>query len=248
MSSINLRINELAEEFFCGNNTKFAEFISTNEANIRNYRFKTEPKIEFLINLSKKLEISYEWLLTGEGEKFKTNNTILDKNAEKISKNVELGSNSWYKGNTNFSENQEIIAKKTNDIKNSVPLFDAEAAAGVGSFSDMLSNHNIIEHYDVPLFKDCDFMIHVRGSSMQPKYYAGDVIACKILHEIQFLMWGRIYVIATKEHGFLVKRVQESSKEETILAVSDNPNYPPFGIPKSEILGFALVKGVIRLE
>ena len=193
-------------------------------------------------------EISPEWLLTGKGDMLKTNRPILGKNAEKISKNVELGSNSGYKGNTNFSENQEIIAKKTNDIKNSVPLFDAEAAAGVGSFSDMLSNHNIIEHYDVPLFKDCDFMIHVRGSSMQPKYYAGDVIACKILHEIQFLMWGRIYVIATKEHGFLVKRVQESSKEETILAVSDNPNYPPFGIPKSEILGFALVKGVIRLE
>jgi hypothetical protein len=68
MKDINLRINEICVRFFGGNNLKFASVMSTNEANIRNYRLKTEPKLDFINNLAAKLEISYEWLLTGKGE------------------------------------------------------------------------------------------------------------------------------------------------------------------------------------
>jgi hypothetical protein len=71
MSSINDRINILVNNFFDGNNSKFAELLNTSEANIRNYRSKTEPKIDVLVQISEKLEINYEWLLTGHGAMLK---------------------------------------------------------------------------------------------------------------------------------------------------------------------------------
>ncbi|MDR1652318.1 MAG: S24 family peptidase [Prevotellaceae bacterium] len=63
MSVINHKINELVKTKFNGNNSKFAEFMGTSEANVRNYRTKTEPKLEFITKLAQKLEISYEYFL-----------------------------------------------------------------------------------------------------------------------------------------------------------------------------------------
>jgi len=73
MNTINHRINELALKFFENNNVKFAKFLETSEANVRNYRKSTSPKIEVLQKICENLEINYEWLLTGEGEMLKSN-------------------------------------------------------------------------------------------------------------------------------------------------------------------------------
>jgi hypothetical protein len=75
MSKINLRINELAMNYFDGNNSKMANILSTSEANIRNYRSNREPKIEFINKIVEHLEINYEWLLSGKGNMFKSENS-----------------------------------------------------------------------------------------------------------------------------------------------------------------------------
>lgn len=72
MNDINLRINEIAISEFDGNNSKFATKMETSEANIRNYRSSVVPKVDFIIKLCDKLEISYEWLLSGSGDKLKS--------------------------------------------------------------------------------------------------------------------------------------------------------------------------------
>ena len=146
------------------------------------------------------------------------------------------------------SDEEPIIINKYDESLEGLPLYNVEASAGFGSFEQMIGEENIIARYNVPLFKYCDFMMYVKGSSMYPKYGNGDIIACKILHDVRFLQWHKIYVIATRDQGFLVKRVKKSDKEESICIVSDNKEYDPFDIPKDEILGYALVVGVIRLE
>lgn len=83
---------------------------------------------------------------------------------------------------------------------------------------------------------------------MYPKYSSGDVVACRIIRESNFIQWNKTYVVATKEQGMLCKRLKPSDKESHILAVSDNQEYPPFDIPQAEITGIALIVGVIRLE
>lgn len=68
MKHITLKINEIADKYFGGNNSKFAEKLDTNEANIRNYRNGTAPKLDFVSKLHSKLEISYEWLLSDDND------------------------------------------------------------------------------------------------------------------------------------------------------------------------------------
>ena len=72
MKDINLRIKELRDLYFDKNNVKMALFFNTNEANIRNYINKGLPKTEFIINVSEKLEINFDWLLTGKGTMLKS--------------------------------------------------------------------------------------------------------------------------------------------------------------------------------
>jgi transcriptional regulator with XRE-family HTH domain len=71
MNGINQRINKIAIDYFNNNNSKFAKFLGTSEANIRNYRSKTEPRIDVINKIANELEICYEWLLAGEGTMLK---------------------------------------------------------------------------------------------------------------------------------------------------------------------------------
>ena len=62
------------------------------------------------------------------------------------------------------------------------------------------------------------------------------------------MQWGKVSVISTQEQGLLVKRLYPCSEKDCIECRSDNEKYPPFEIHKDEVLGIALVVGVIRLE
>jgi len=183
-----------------------------------------------------------------------TINTWISRNTfdiEKVFANCEQLSAEWLltgRGEMLKPDENSIIDNKHDASFIGIPLYNAEASAGFGSFDMMLSEENIVDRYKVPVFKYCDFMMYVKGSSMYPKYSNGDIVACKILYNVQFLQWNKVYVIATTEQGFLIKRVKKSDKDENICVVSDNKEYPPFEIHKSEIEGYALVVGVIRLE
>ena len=76
METINFRINELAIELYKGNSSKFAAEMGTSEANIRNYRTNTPPKIDFIVTLCEKLEVNFEWLIIGKGEKKRPQNSL----------------------------------------------------------------------------------------------------------------------------------------------------------------------------
>jgi phage repressor protein C with HTH and peptisase S24 domain len=173
-----------------------------------------------LQNIVSRFDIDGDWLLTGKGEMLKT-----------------IGSK---------DVNQSIVALAKNN--QGIPLYDVSASAGNGSFDEIIKHEKVIGRYIVPDFKNIDWMIYVRGSSMYPKYSSGDIVACRILHESKFIQWGKVYVVATREQGLLVKRLEQSNKDGHLLALSDNTNYKPFDIPYSEISGIALVVGVIRLE
>ena len=131
-----------------------------------------------------------------------------------------------------------------------IPLLPFEAFAGVGFDAEGVNFDVIEERYEIPLFEGIkvDFMLPVRGSSMYPKYSSGDVVACRLIKEITFFQWNKVYVIDTHNQGIIMKRIKKSSNEDVIICKSDNENYEPFEMPKDEIRNIALVVGVIRLE
>lgn len=147
------------------------------------------------------------------------------------------------KGEMLKKEEREILA-----INNSIPLVSIEAVAGFGSDDWSISTKDIQGRYVVPDFNGIDFMMYVKGNSMYPKYSSGDIIACRKVVDNSFFQWNKTYVVATRSHGILVKRLHPADEDNKLRMVSDNKDYPPFDVDKEEITGIALVVGVIRLE
>lgn len=128
-----------------------------------------------------------------------------------------------------------------------IPLLPVEAVAGVLSGNDMQVMGYDCEYYNIPTFKGAEFLIRVSGDSMQPKYYSGDIVACKRLPIDTFFQWNRVYVIGS-EQGVILKRVRQGSDAEHITLVSENTDYAPFELPLNKVHSIALVVGVVRAE
>jgi phage repressor protein C with HTH and peptisase S24 domain len=166
-------------------------------------------------------QLSSEWLIAGKGAMLKTKAYLQDK------KPIDL-----------ISESN----------KGYIPLVEPEALGGFGNNDFSIKRTDIVENYFIPEFEDSSFIIRVRGNSMSPRYISGDMVACKILKESQFIQWNEIHVISTIEQGILIKKIKEGRNKDYLTAISENPEFPKFEIPKNEITGLAIVLGGIRLE
>lgn len=154
------------------------------------------------------------------------------------------------------AKEDKIIAERIDTFSinissdNLIPIMDIETIGGFGSANFSISQSNITDYCQIPAFKGkkVDFMIPVRGFSMYPRYKTGDLVACTIISENTFIQWNEIHVIATREQGILLKRLNKSEKEGYLKAISDNKDFPPIDIPESEITGIALVVGGVCVE
>lgn len=139
------------------------------------------------------------------------------------------------------------IAVKTYSPDMGIPLIPTEAMGGIASGEVSILELDC-ERYVIPMFKDADFLIPVKGSSMIPKYNSGDVVACKkVPMQDIFFQWNKVYVLDTNQ-GAIIKRVAKSEQEGCIKIVSENPNYEPFDLHLSQIYSIAIVIGVVRQE
>lgn len=163
-------------------------------------------------------DISAKWLLTGQGDMLQS-----DANA------------------------QEQVAVAEPTAVGGIPLIPIEAMAGVLSGNSSQVMERECEHYNIPMFKGAEFLIRISGDSMQPKYYSGDIVACKRLPLDTFFQWNRVYVVDS-EQGVIIKRVRRGSDDRHIVFVSDNTAYEPFELPLEKIYSIALVVGVVRAE
>ena len=128
-----------------------------------------------------------------------------------------------------------------------IPLIPLSAMAGVFTGETSVMEYEC-ERYVIPDFKGADFLMRVKGDSMQPTYYAGDLVACQRvpLNDI-FFQWNKTYVLDTTQ-GPLIKRIMPGSDNNHVLIVSDNDNYPSFELSRDQFHGVALVRGLVRLE
>lgn len=128
------------------------------------------------------------------------------------------------------------------------PMIPIEAFAGLGAGDVSISKHDIQERYVIPDFIDIDFMIRITGFSMYPKFMSGDIVACRMLRDRSLFQWGRVFVLHHRAQGTLIKRLFPGADADHIECRSDNPDFPPFPLPVSEVTNFALVTGIVRIE
>lgn len=199
-------------------NTDFARFLGISSQAVSNWYARNTFDAELLY--TKCDFINPAWLLTGAGSMLKEPS---DQRVSEVAHPVPAGTHAG------------------------IPLIPLNAMAG--AFTGDLSVLDYeCEHYVIPDFQGADFLIRVKGDSMQPTYYAGDLIACQhVPLDDLFFQWGKAYVLDTTQ-GPLIKRIRPGKDNEHILIISDNTAYPPFELARDQFHGVALVRGLVRLE
>lgn len=168
-------------------------------------------------------EISPDWLLTGKGSMLKSPITPADERPTEPAHHVPENSHEG------------------------IPLIPLSAMAGPFTDDTSVMEYEC-ERYVIPAFKGADFLIQVKGDSMQPTYYSGDLVACqRVPLNGLFFQWNKTYVLDTIQ-GPLIKRIRRGSDNDHVLIVSDNPDYEPFELSKDQFHGVALVRGLVRIE
>ena len=146
-----------------------------------------------------------------------------------------------------IKDNDLPVAYQATRPKEGIPLIPLSAMAGALTGEQTVLEYEC-ERYVVPAFNGADFLIPVKGNSMNPTYVSGDIVACQRVPMTDlFFQWNKPYVLDTAQ-GPLIKRIKPGHDKQHILIVSDNEQYDPFELPYSEIRAVALVIGIIRLE
>jgi phage repressor protein C with HTH and peptisase S24 domain len=219
---------------------KFFENIGMSYGNFKGKSKNTPINSNALVDiLTMYPDINIDWLITGNGEMLYISKEDRAKMDQERLERIQ-----------DYSSDKKIDHKVLTLEQKGIPLVNVTAIGGFGNSDFAIEQMDVKDYYVIPKFKhkQIDFMIEVEGSSMYPKYNSGDVVACRIINEKNFIQWNKTHVVGTRDQGIIIKRIKQGKDEQTLLMVSDNDQYDPFEVRREDITGVALVVGVIRLE
>lgn len=101
--------------------------------------------------------------------------------------------------------------------------------------------------YVIPNLPDTDGLICVKDAAMYPRYAPGDVLGFKLLPAGSFWQWNHVYIIGT-DQGMLIRRVQQSTAEDCVTLVGENPEHQPFQVSTKSISSVSIITALIRVE
>jgi hypothetical protein len=152
-----------------------------------------------------------------------------------------------------------------------LPIYNEPITASfVASYRDNTLHQPMYYLHD-PRFLDCDFGAVITGDSMHPEIRHGDIVACKMINDKTFIVFGDIYYIVasngleTCKYVQRVKRLREGAEkrgkggsrsrwdeadiiydEDQVLLVPYNTSIDPSPILKAMIEKLYKVRGIIR--
>ena len=140
--------------------------------------------------------------------------------------------------------NEQVKDGDTKGI--SIPVIPIEAMAGtLGEFADSIHAYDC-ERMVSPI-KGADYAIKVCGDSMTPEIPNGSQILIKKIFEEEFVEWGKIFCLDTR-NGAVIKKIYPTENPEVVECRSVNPEYPPFRINVKNINGWYRVLMVLALK
>lgn len=132
-----------------------------------------------------------------------------------------------------------------------IPLYSVDAIAGVVEVYEQISAHEPIAYLEIPNLPKCDGAIYVMGDSMYPLLKSGDIIIYKVLHDINNILWGEMYLLSIVHNGdayITVKYVKRAEQPGWITLVSYNEHHQPKDFPMDAIKFAAHVKASVRIN
>lgn len=261
--SIGLRIKELRNVKKL-NQLDFADKIGIKQSPLSQMESgKILPSIETLSKIIRIFNISYSWLIDGEGDMF-LEETKSAKNV--IKKNDNINDNNFdnkpkvQKMLSNEEPPYNIVPlpsnRKTKDAVypiQEIPLYDLEATAGLKElFSGGKSATQVLDTIKIPHLPKCDGAISITGDSMYPLLKSGDMVLYKEV-PLDSIFYGEMYLLAYQiddwEEYITVKYVQKSELGDDYLKlVSQNQHHQPRNVKKAQITAIAIIKASIRIN
>lgn len=245
------KINEIAVNYFEDNNSKFAAALGTNEANIRNYRSKIVPKVDFIVKLCNDLNISFEWMFNDSGEMNKVKKeagvsltypmiTETNPTATVAYAAATAGTYTPGTGNRNNLQHQQGI-----------PLYEMNPAGNLLDFFNQPPN--IIDHIYIPKLPKSDGALYILGESMYPVLKSGDIVIYKRINNLsEGIYYGEMYLLSINIDGddaTILRYVHQSEKGENyIKLISHNTTHAPKDIRIEYVKAMALIKASIRIN
>ena len=128
----------------------------------------------------------------------------------------------------------------------SIPILPIEAMAGtLGEFAESIKAYDC-ERMVSPI-KGADYAIKVCGDSMTPEIPNGSQILIKKIYEEEFVEWGKIFCLDTR-NGAIIKKIFPTENPEVIECRSVNPEFPPFKVNVKSINGWYRVLMVLSMK
>lgn len=209
------------------NQEDFAKILQTSRANLSHIeQNKQKPTLEILDLLVRGYNVSYKYIFEGIEPMFNISKPYVEKN--------EVG----------------IVAEPAPlyETKKGIPLIPISAVAGTGNGDFQVHENDILQRFYVPGFEKADFLIPVKGDSMYPKYYSGDIIACMRVPKGTFVEWNKAYVLDTTA-GVMVKRILKVPEGSNWILRSENKEYQDIEVnPDTDIHHISKVIGLVRME
>jgi repressor LexA len=207
------------------NKKEFAAFLGMKYTTYNNYETGSrEPSSDFLIMLSKKFDISIDYLMGLSEEREPSHYyTLKTSEFEHIKKYRALDEHgvavvNWIL-NEEYSRSIEIKENST-EILASIPYaYDLAASAGIGEYAMDIAHFEAVGLSETPP-KGTDFLVSVSGNSMEPKFSDGDKVYIRRQEFVNegeiglFFLDGNVYI---KKQGFAE-------------LLSLNPDYAPLPI------------------
>lgn len=217
----------MVSHFAGGNNSKFAELVGTNEANIRNYINGTQPKFDFISTVAEKFEINYEWLLKGKGEMLSGNMLV---STPPNQRNIRLI------GRYAYADYAQQLVEET--YLASLPTVPFVLTATQLEMQHLLA-FELADDSMNSFSKDGLFLGDiVLGHLINPKIYASNP---------QVLTTNRQVFVVVDNNNAYIRQITHYNKENNTLTLhSTNPLFEEILLPLDSIRQVFAIRQVLR--
>lgn len=234
MSTINERIRIIIDSQYGGSQRAFADSVGTSSSVVNGIvgKRQSSPSFELAQKISTIANISPDWLLFGNGP--------MKRSYEQADHSNTVG------------EVKTLYTPRYHEPtirEQYVPYYSFEATAGVLEHLDKSPEYEIGKIM-VPNMPKCDGAVSVTGDSMYPLLKSGDIIAYQIIHDINNIHYGDMYLIGINEDGDTYITVKWVTKHPTdpskAILISNNEHYAPRVVEFRHVSRMALIKFSIR--
>jgi phage repressor protein C with HTH and peptisase S24 domain len=187
--------------------------------------------------------ISYNWLLTGEGSMLKP--TPTQQSSGDNSPNV-MGNNNMVGNTITTTHAPAQVYAQENAVRPIVPV-ELYKKPNTDIYNEIVKKPSSGIEYAQYFRSFSDFCMYMRvqGDAMSPNFIRGDLLALSLLNAT-YIINGTIYVLDTRSYGLVLRVVIDKGDFYECHSLGDEKRYAPFSIPKSDVIRIYQVMGLIR--